>query len=96
MTRGARKAWAGVWSSGGVFSCLWWGLNVTSVCCCGCVDDLYLRYAVDTVALEQAFLYVLRLSPVSCCSIIFLVFINLISWAPITGPLKGVAPGNST
>ena len=35
MHRGVRKAWAGVWPCGGVFSCLWWGLSVTPVCCCG-------------------------------------------------------------
>jgi len=36
--RGVRKAWAGVWLCGAVFSWLWWGLSVTPVCCCGCVD----------------------------------------------------------
>jgi len=52
-------------------------------------------FAVDIVELEQAFLYVLRLSPVGCCSIIFLFFINVISWAPVTGPLAGAVPGDS-
>jgi len=44
MPCGVRKAWAGVWSCGGVFSCLWWGLSVTPVCFCGCVDILCLQY----------------------------------------------------
>jgi len=44
MPRGVRKAWAGVWSCGAVFPCLCWRLSVTSVCCCGCVDILCLRY----------------------------------------------------
>jgi len=38
MPREVRKAWAGVWSCGAVFSCLWWRLSVTPGCCCGCVD----------------------------------------------------------
>ena len=28
------------WSCGVVFCCLWWGLSVTPVCCCVCVDIL--------------------------------------------------------
>ena len=42
---GVHMAWARVWPCGAVFSCLWWGLNVTPVCCFGCVDILIcLRY----------------------------------------------------
>jgi hypothetical protein len=37
---GVRLVWAHVWFCGAVFSCLWWGLTVTPVCSCGCVDIL--------------------------------------------------------
>ena len=40
MLRGLRQVWARVWSCGAVFSCLCWGLSVTPVCFCGCVDIL--------------------------------------------------------
>ena len=45
MPRGVRQAWACVGYCGAVFFCLWWGLRVTPVCCCGCADILTcLRY----------------------------------------------------
>ena len=49
MPRGVRKAWTGVWSCGGVFSCLWWGAE--------CHTGLLLwlcRHPVSTVWLAAA------------------------------------------